>query len=315
MSQKPLGVLVMAYGTPRNLDEVEAYYTHIRRGKPPTDALLAELKGRYEAIGGVSPLTEITQAQAQGLERILNQDGGRPTKVYLGMKHISPFIADGVQQMVNDGIEEAVTLVLAPHYATMSVAVYQKNAQEAADKLGGPKLLHVDSWHLQPTFIDVLAQRVAASIALHKDPATLTVIFSAHSLPERILTVGDPYPQQLHETGEAVAKQLGLKHYTFAWQSAGRTEEAWLGPDILDVIRRLHKDGVTDVVVCSAGFVSDHLEVLYDVDIECHTLAQHLGITLTRSQSMNADVTFLQALAEVVRDRTQEAAATVTAHA
>lgn len=303
MSQKPLGVLVMAYGTPKNLDEVEAYYTHIRRGNAPTEALLAALTGRYEAIGGVSPLNEITQAQASGLEHILNRDGGRPCKIYLGMKHSKPFIADGVQQMFDDGIEEAVTLVLAPHYSTMSVAVYQKNAQEAADRLGGPQLFHVDAWHLQPRFIDVLSARVAGSVAMHSNPADVTVIFSAHSLPQRILAAADPYPQQLHETGEAVAQQLGLKHYTFAWQSAGRTEEAWLGPDILDVIRQLHGEGVRDIVVCSAGFVSDHLEVLYDVDIECQALARDLGVDLTRSQSLNADGAFLTSLAEVVRAR------------
>lgn len=312
MSQKPLGILVMAYGTPKNLDQVEVYYTHIRRGNPPTPELLAELKSRYEAIGGVSPLNEITEAQASGLESILNEDGGRACKVYLGMKHTSPFIADAVEDMVKDGIEEAVTLVLAPHYSTMSVAVYQKNAQEAADKLGSPTLYHVNDWHLQPRFIDVLAKRVETSIALHPRPEEVTVIFSAHSLPQRILDVNDPYPTQLHETGDAVAAKLALPQHTFAWQSAGRTSDPWLGPDILDVIRQLREDGVHDVVVCSAGFVSDHLEVLYDVDIECQALAKELGLTLTRTTSMNADSEFLTALAEVVRHR--EEAGAVHAH-
>ncbi len=303
MRQAPLGVLVMAYGTPKNLSEVEPYYTHIRHGRKPTPELLQELISRYEAIGGVSPLNEITEAQGRGIEEQLNRDGGRSCKVYLGMKHVSPFIGDAVKRMAEDGIAEAVTLVLAPHYSTMSVASYQKAADEAATELGAPTLYHVDSWHLHPRYLDVLGRRVQEALNRYENPAEVTVIFSAHSLPERILAVGDPYPQQLRETGQAVAEKLGLTRVTYAWQSAGRTQDKWLGPDILDVLRELAADGVRDVVVCPAGFVSDHLEVLYDIDIECQALARELGIRLTRTRSLNADPEFLRALAEVIRYR------------
>jgi protoporphyrin/coproporphyrin ferrochelatase len=302
-----LGVLVMAYGTPKNLEEVEAYYTHIRRGRRPTPALLQELVSRYQAIGGVSPLNEITTAQGLGIEKWLNRDGGRPCKVYFGMKHASPFIADAVAQMAADGIREAVTLVLAPHYSTLSIAAYQRAADEAAERHGGPVLWHVNDWHLQPRFLDVLAGRVQEALSHYEHPYDVTVVFSAHSLPERILAAGDPYPQQLRETGEAVAAKLGLQNFTFAWQSAGRTEEAWLGPDILDKLRQLRESGQTSIVICAAGFVSDHLEVLYDIDIEAQAVARHLGIHLTRTKSLNADPAFLHALAEVVREREQQA--------
>jgi ferrochelatase len=303
LRQTPLGVLVMAYGTPKDLSEVEAYYTHIRHGRKPTPELLQELISRYEAIGGVSPLNEITAAQGRGIEEILNRDGDGPFKVYLGMKHVSPFIADAVRQMAEDGIAEAITLVLAPHYSTMSVAAYQKAADEAAKQFGRPVLFHVDSWHLHPRFIAVLSQRVQEALGKYENPSEVTVIFSAHSLPEKILASGDPYPQQLRETGQAVAEKLGLKRVVYAWQSAGRTADKWLGPDILDVLRDLAAYGVKDVVICPAGFVSDHLEVLYDIDIECQALARELGIRLTRTRSLNADPEFLRALAEVVRQR------------
>jgi ferrochelatase len=297
----------MAYGTPRSLDEVERYYTHIRRGRPPAPEELADLVRRYQAIGGVSPLTAITMRQAQGLEALLNADGGRPCRVYLGMKHTEPFIADAVAQMAADGVEEAVTLVLAPHYSTMSVAAYQQAAESARTQCGGPRLWHIDHWHLQPRFLRALAQRVETALRRFPDPQQVTVVFTAHSLPERILAAGDPYPRQLRETGEAVARQLGLRHVRFGWQSAGRTAERWLGPDILELLHELQAEGVRDVLVCPAGFVSDHLEVLYDLDIEARHVAESLGLRFERTASLNDDPEFLRALAEVVRHRERQA--------
>lgn len=300
-SKQPFGLLVMAYGTPTSLSEVEPYYTHIRRGRPPSPEQLADLTSRYEAIGGVSPLAAVTRWQAEGIAHIINSDGGRPCRLYLGMKHASPFIEDAVSAMYKDGIEEAVTLVLAPHYSSMSVGVYQTNAADAAAKWGGPRLTHIDSWHLQPRFLDVLGQRVKDAVGQFDDPAEVTVIFSAHSLPERILELGDPYPSQLHATGDEIARRLALPRHTFAWQSAGRTPEPWLGPDILDVIQDLARDGHGQLVVCPAGFVSDHLEVLYDIDIEAQQVASSVEAALVRTESLNADPEFLTALAEVVR--------------
>jgi len=302
-TQKPLGVLLMAYGTPKNLDEVESYYTHIRRGNPPTPEQLQDLKSRYAAIGGVSPLNFITSKQAIGIESLLNTDGGRTVKTYLGNKHAYPYIVDAVEQMVNDGVEEAVGLVLAPHYSTMSVGTYQKLAIEASINLGAPKFALVDCWHLQPRFLNVLTERVREALDQFQHPHEVMVIFSAHSLPARILTAGDKYPSQLRETAEAVAAMLHHKKFMIGWQSAGRTAEPWLGPDILDELRNLHEHGEQQVIVCSCGFVADHLEVLYDVDIECKNLATQLGMHLERTRQMNDDSEFLRAVVEVIRDK------------
>jgi len=321
VQEVPIGVLVMAYGTPKSLDEVEPYYTHIRRGRAPTPELLRELIGRYQAIGGVSPLNEITRAQASGIEERLNASGKAKYRVYLGMKHAQPFIADAVVQMAADGIQHAVTLVLAPHYSTMSVASYQTAATTAAADTNQPILHQINSWHTDPGLIDLLSDRVRAACrrltdALPSDESvgvtetsytnarrSIHVVFTAHSLPERILAQNDPYPQQLRETGEAVANQLDLDDFSFGWQSAGRTDEKWLGPDILDVLRQLAAQGKRNVVICPAGFVSDHLEVLYDVDIECQALAKELGIRLERTASLNAEPRFLDTLAKIVRDQ------------
>ncbi|GMA51955.1 hypothetical protein GCM10025857_33120 [Alicyclobacillus contaminans] len=218
------------------------------------------------------------------------------------MKHTAPFIGDIVRKMTDDGIREAVTLVLAPHYSSMSVATYQRAADEAAAGTN-LRLWHVDSWHLHPRFLNVLTERVRTAVDAHGNADSVTVLFTAHSLPERILKFGDPYPQQLRETGLAVAEKLNLPHIDFAWQSAGRTNERWLGPDILEKLRALRAAGHRNVVVCAAGFVSDHLEVLYDIDIEAQAVARELGLRLTRTPSLNDDPEFLRALAEVVRQR------------
>lgn len=302
-----LGVLLMAYGTPRSKDEVEPYYTHIRHGRPPTAEQLDDLHRRYEAIGGMSPLNAITEAEARGLETALNEDGGRPVKVYLGMKHMQPFIDDAVQAMASDGITDAVTLVLAPHYSTMSVGQYQHTATDAA-AVAGPSLRHVDNWYSNPKFLQLIGDRVRNALRQFEHEDDVMVVFSAHSLPERILAVGDPYPQQLHETGDVVAQQLGLKQHMFAWQSAGRTNDKWLGPDILDVLRSLAAEGWTRVLLCPVGFVSDHLEVLYDVDIEAQSLARELGVALVRTESLNADPAFMEVLRDVVRESAADTA-------
>ena len=236
------GILVMAYGTPRSLAEVETYYTDIRRGRPPTPELLAELIARYEAIGGRSPLLEITDAQAHGLAARIPG-----STAFVGHKHALPSISDAVQAMANAGIEEAVGLVMAPHYSAMSVGDYYRRAQKAAAERGWRgRLTMVESWHLEPSYIDWLADRV---VEAHDDlmpdvRAEATVFFTAHSLPSRIVAAGDPYPQQLHETAKAVAERAGLDRWDVAWQSAGRTEVPWLGPDVTESLRELGKSVV-----------------------------------------------------------------------
>ena len=305
--EKPHGVLVMAYGTPKNMEEVPAYYTHIRGGRPPSRELLEELQGRYRAIGGHSPLHAITRAQAKGIEDALREDGEGRYKVYLGMKHTAPFIEDAVDEMREDGIERAAALVLAPHYSKMSVGSYfERVRSHNADKK--PEFHFIDHWHAEEDFLDFAAQRVEK--ALQEFPKEVRddvrVVFSAHSLPARILREGDPYADQLHETGDLIARRLGLRHWLFGWQSAGRTDDEWLGPDIREVIKELRRDGHGHVLLCPVGFVADHLEVLYDVDIEAQALAKDLDLVLHRTESPNADPAFTHALAGVVRRRLQQ---------
>ena len=285
----------MAYGTPATPDDIEAYYTHVRRGRPPTEEQLADLRRRYEAIGGTSPLLERTQEQAAGIQAALG-DGFR---VELGMKHAPPFIEDGVAALAAAGITRIVGLVLAPHYSVLSVGEYAKRAEAAAAE-AGVGLTMVSSWHLAPGYVDLLAGFVRRELdRLGADP--VEVVFTAHSLPVRILDMGDPYPDQLAETAKAVADETGVNRWSVGWQSAGRTPEPWIGPDLLEILPALAEAGVAGVVVCAAGFVSDHLEVLYDLDVEARAAADELGLAFSRTPSPNADPSFCATLAGVVR--------------
>ncbi|MEY2565895.1 MAG: protoporphyrin/coproporphyrin ferrochelatase [Actinomycetota bacterium] len=275
------GVLVMAHGTPASPDDVEAYYTDIRRGRPPTPDQLADLQRRYAAIGGISPLLERTRAQVAGLQAAL----GHGHRVVLGQKHAAPFIEDGRAELEAMGVDRVVGLVLAPHYSALSVGQYEERAR--------PDVM-IRSWHLEPQLIELLAQRVADA-GVDDD---CEVLFTAHSLPARVIEMGDPYPDQLRETAEAVAARAGVERWRMAWQSAGRTPEPWLGPDILQVIPTLD---ATRIVVAPIGFVSDHLEVLYDVDIEARRVADDAGKQLVRTASLNDDPRFIAILADIVR--------------
>lgn len=291
-------VLVMAYGTPRDLDDVEAYYTDIRHGRPPPPELLDELRDRYAAIGGRSPLLELTQRQAHGIEERL----GLPA--FIGQKHAAPFIPDAIRKMKDEGIEQAVGLVLAPHYSSMSIGDYARRAHRGAEEIGWDgKLAMVDSWHLEPGYIEFLTREVERALGAIDEPlrAETVVLFTAHSLPEKILQAKDPYPQQLRETAEAVARRARIERWQVGWQSAGRTDVPWLRPDLLDILRSLASEGTPAIVVCPCGFVADHLEVLYDVDIEARDVAAELGLQLARTASPNDDPLFLDALASVVR--------------
>ncbi len=298
-----IGVLVMSYGTPESIDQIEAYYTHIRRGHAPTPEQLQDLKDRYEAIvGGVFPLRENTDNQVKALEARLNEKYPNITFVcYQGLKHASPFIEDGVERMVQDGITEAVGVVLAPHYSAMSVGGYIKRAQEKADELG-LNIAFVRSYHLHPKLIEALALRVEEALARFEVPKErVQVLFTAHSLPEKILEMKDPYPEQLLETSRAIADRTGITQWQFGWQSAGQTGVPWLGPDILDVLRTIkQEERAQHVLVCPVGFVSDHLEVLYDLDIEAQKVARELGIQLERTRSLNTDPLYMETLSDVV---------------
>ncbi|QTM98635.1 ferrochelatase [Sediminibacillus dalangtanensis] len=304
MAKKKIGLLVMAYGTPYKEEDIERYYTDIRHGRKPTPEMLQDLTERYRAIGGISPLAEITKQQAQGIEERLNEIQDEVEFVhYLGLKHIEPFIEDAVGQMAADGIEEAVSLVLAPHYSTFSVKSYNGRAQKEAEKHGRPQITSVESWYDEPGFIDYWVKAISKVYGQmdeqEKEKAVLVV--SAHSLPEKILEHGDPYPDQLRRTAELISEATGIEQYELGWQSEGNTPDPWLGPDVQDLTRELyHEKGYRSFVYAPVGFVVNHLEVLYDNDYECKVVCDELGANYYRPEMPNAKPEFLHTLADVV---------------
>ncbi|MBV9290828.1 MAG: ferrochelatase [Frankiales bacterium] len=291
-----VGVLVMAYGTPRDRDDIETYYTDIRRGRPPTPELLADLVRRYDALGGTFPLRDITDRQVAALSAAL----GDGFVVSLGTKHSRPSVEDGVRDLAARGVERIVGLVLAPHYSRFSVGEYAERAAKAGAE-HGLAVDTIESWHLLPAYVEFLA--AAVHRALTTVPAGSEVVFTAHSLPQRILGTGDPYPVQLKETAAAVSSAAGISTWSVGWQSAGRTPEPWLGPDVLEIVRGRAVAGAAGLVVCACGFVADHLEVAYDLDIEAAAAAGVAEIPFARTASVNDDPAVMRALAGLVVDR------------
>ncbi len=283
-------VVLMAYGSPERLADVPAYYADIRGGRPVSPERLEELVERYRTLGieDESPLNAVTEETRAALERELGD-----VPVFTGMKHWTPRIADAAAQAVGSGADTVVGLVLAPHYSDMSIGGYRRQLADALDS--GMELAFVDSWHDDPAFLDVLARRVRGAGA--------HVVFTAHSLPARILETGDPYKDQLLETAQLVADRAGIgdEAWSFSFQSASPTGEPWLGPDIKDHLDSLHAAGVTDVLVCPIGFVADHLEIRWDLDHDAAAHARGLGVTFSRIEMPNADPAFVSALANLVR--------------
>ncbi len=276
--------MLMAYGSPSGPEDVRPYLEDVRGGRPVSDEAVEELAERYRRIGGRSPLDDVTEAQRAALERELG------TPVFVGMKHWRPCIAEAVEAALVAGATRIVGLVLAPHYSRLSIGGYRERLEEA---LGGrAELVLVESWHDEPALVEVLAERVRGTDAW--------VVFTAHSLPERILADGDPYREQLLETSRLVAERAGLERWSFAFQSASPTGEPWLGPDVLEELERLRADGVGKVLVAPVGFVSDHLEILWDLDVEVREKAGEFGLELARIESLNDDPVFVRALANVV---------------
>ena len=275
----------MAYGSPERAEDIRPYLEDIRGGRPVSDEAVEELTERYRRIGGRSPLHEITERQRAALEGELGM------RVYAGMKHWWPRIAEAADAAVAEGAGRIVGIVLAPHFSVLSIAGYRERLEAALD--GRADLRFVESWHDHPPFVDVLVDRVRGSQG--------HVVFTAHSLPERILAMGDPYRDQLLETATLVAERAGLDRWSFAFQSESQTGEPWLGPDILEELTRLHGEGVREVLVCPVGFVSDHLEILWDLDVEAVERAAELGLQLDRIESLNDDPAFIRALADLVR--------------
>ena len=308
--KEKIGLLVMAYGTPYKESDIERYYTDIRRGRKPSPEALEELTERYRAIGGISPLAKITVEQAKALEEDLNKIQDKVEfKMYLGLKHIEPFIEDAVDEMKKDGITKAVSIVLAPHYSTFSVKSYNERATNHSQKIDGPIITHVDDWYKEERFIQYWVTEVEEILKpMSEEQREKTAfIFSAHSLPEKILTYGDPYPEQLKQTADLVVEQSDIRHYFLGWQSAGNTPEPWLGPDVQDLTRELNeKYGFDTYVYLPLGFVSEHLEVLYDNDIECKIVTEEIQKNYVRPPMPNTDPLFISGLSTVVLRKLNE---------
>jgi ferrochelatase len=307
MSNAKTAVLLMAYGTPRSREEILPYYTDIRRGRVPTEEQLSDLTARYEAIGGLSPLAALTESQRDALQIALNNIAPDTYHVALGLKHAAPMIEDAVQQLAAEGFTKIIALVLAPHYSSYSIGQYVGRATEAATP-HGISVVGITSWATEEAFIEFLAADMSAKLVAM--PANTHVLFTAHSLPQRIIDAGDPYPSELRSTAVAVAAKLGLEENTqwsIAWQSAGRTPEPWIGPDILDVIDSLASQTTpgAGVLISACGFVADHLEVLFDLDIEALHRAQQHGLAFARTECVNDNGAIMNALAHRVHAANQ----------
>jgi ferrochelatase len=297
----------MAHGTPRATEEIEPYYTDIHRNRPPSPELLAELTRRYEAIGGLSPLAERTEAQRAAVQAALDRRAPQTYEVVTGFKHVAPRIEDAMATAGARGIHRVVGLVLAPHYSPSSVGEYHDRAHTAARAIG-IDYRAIDGWHLEPAYVAFLT--AAVTDGLRRLPAGAKVVFTAHSLPERVLAEHDPYPAALRETAEAVAKEAGLAPWggwCVAYQSAGRTAEPWLGPDVATVVSDLAvAEGATGVLICPCGFAADNLELLYDLDIDLRGRAASASLAFARTPVVNADPDVMDALAGLALQRAAE---------
>ncbi|HEX5165096.1 MAG TPA: ferrochelatase [Thermomicrobiales bacterium] len=313
---RTIGVMVMAYGGPGSLDEVGPYLADIRGGRPTSEELLHEITDRYRQIGGRSPILELTTAQAQGIERALNDtaaaEAGIRYRVYVGMRHWHPYIDEVAGEMLADGVDEVVGVVMAPHFSRMSIGAYMGKLDKALSDRGAQIPVHkVESWKDEPSFIEATAERVRQALLKFPEDirAEVPILFTAHSLPARILESNDPYADELQESVRLVVKKLQPKDHRWAFQSQGATAEPWLGPTVEDTLRQLADEGHRNVLLVPIGFVCDHVEVLFDVDIEHRHQAEELGIRLERIEMLNDDPGLVNAVAAAVRRAAQTEAA------
>jgi ferrochelatase len=299
-----IGVLVMAYGGPNNLEEVEPYLLDVRGYRPTSAEIIHEVRERYREIGGRSPILEQTWAQAHALESALNTNGNK-FRAFVGMRHWHPFIKDVLAEMQEQGIERVVGVVMAPHYSRMSVGAYYQRLEEANSPL---IVARIEDWHLEPGYLQALAGRVCDALERFPEDVRkdVPVIFTAHSLPEKILEWNDPYPTQLRETVAAVMEQLGSQPHEFAFQSAAISSIPWLGPDAGQIIERLASEGKKNILLCPIGFVCEHVEILYDIDIVYQNLATSLGVHLERIEMLNTAPQMIEGLAHLIREKAKE---------
>ncbi|MBK6710646.1 MAG: ferrochelatase [Chloroflexi bacterium] len=307
-TNNPIGVLIMAYGGPNSLDEIPGYLADIRNGRVTTPAVLEEISRNYRLIGGKSPLLEISTRQVAAVRARLDPD---KFKVYMGMRHWAPWIEDVVGQMIDDGITQAIALVLAPHYSKLSVAKYHAKVADGLEMYRGHiDFDFIDSYHDAPKLIQALANRVNEGLSRWPEAERddVHIIFSAHSLPVRIMKMGDPYDSQLRETAQLVADKAGLAAARWSWcyQSAGRSSEPWLGPQIQEHIPALAAQGIQNMISIPVGFVSDHVEILYDIDIQAQAVAKELGVRLERPSALNDDPLYIQTLVDLIEQRAEK---------
>jgi ferrochelatase len=306
-SPTTIGALLMAYGGPETLDDLPGYLADIRSGRPTSGAVLEEIRHNYAQIGGKSPLLELTRQQAAAIEKLLNAESA-DFRIYLGMRHWSPWIEETIRDMIDDGITCAVAMVMAPHYSSMSIARYFKKIESGLQMYEGEiEFEYINGHHDAPNYIQALVNRVREGIARWPEAErdSVHVVMSAHSLPERILKMGDPYQDQLFESARLVAAGAGLRDDQWIWsyQSAGRSPEPWLGPQIQDYLPKLAEKGIRNVLSVPIGFVCDHVEILYDIDILAQSVAREHGIRLERPPALNDDPLYMQALADLIRDK------------
>lgn len=300
----PIGLLVMAYGGPDSLDAIPGYLADIRNGRTTSQNVVREITENYRRIGGASPLLQRTREQMTALTSVLSTRYPDKFRVYLGMRHWAPWIEDAVAQMIDDGITRAVALVLAPHFSGLSVGKYQNKIDAGLRMYRGEiQFRFVDQFHTHPKLIAAFADRLYRTLMgwSTQERDGVHVVMTAHSLPARILNQGDPYPSQLGETARLIADACGLaaERWSFSYQSAGRSSEPWLGPQLTDHLSTLAEHGIRNVIVLPIGFVSDHVETQFDLDIQAQSVAFACGICLKRPPALNDDPLFIEALADV----------------
>jgi ferrochelatase len=293
MRTRSRAVLLMAYGGPDSLADIEPYLLDVRGGRPLSPEFLGEIRDRYAQIGGRSPLLERSREQAQALQDALSNG----VRTYVGMRHWHPYISETFARIRADGVTDVVAVAMTPQYSTMSVGAYRRKVEEARNQPGGSVAVrYVESWHDHPLFLEAVAEKVRQA----RPAETTEIVFTAHSLPARILDSGDPYQEQFLASAEGVARLLGLHRWSWAYQSQATTGEPWLGPDLGTLLDRLSEQGIRDVLVVPIGFVCDHVEVLYDIDIHYCQYAAAKGMRLRRTESLNDSPAFIRALAAIV---------------